>query len=229
MLRRKVEAMQYTQIQRINKTTMMFTWLYPVMLMLSACPSQRPKPESPPSPAAASSGALRTNVLTTTGVMVYEGACAWLACASVYGGNPSCGGTCSDSDPWVARPNTNITSCGNVIRICSQANGRCVNAKVRDTHWPQDNTTWEGNRAVFDALQASYADGICDCEPRTGLNNCPGATYGYGQVNVTITDCGAPYNDYKCTSGRVSIRTCYSNGEATCSCTPWRITGSLCD
>ena len=124
--------------------------------------------------------------LNVTATMVYEGSCAWLACASVYCGNPGCGGTCSDTQPWVARPYVGTIACGATVRVCNNANGRCVDATVRDTNYP--GGTWEGNMAVFQAIGASFGDGTCGCQACTGINSCSGATYGWGQANVTITD-----------------------------------------
>src|SRR6185503_15895271 len=53
---------------------------------------------------------------------------------------------------------------------------------------------WEGNKAVFDAIGASYGAGVCNCTPRTGINNCGGATYGFGQAPVDIVS-GAIVDD----------------------------------
>lgn len=123
--------------------------------------------------------------IDVTATMYYEGSCAWLACASVYCGNPGCGGTCSDTQPWVARPSTKVASCGSTVRVCNTNNGRCVDALVRDT---SSSGVWEGNMAVFNAIGASYGDGTCNCAACTGINSCYGATYGWGQASVRVTD-----------------------------------------
>jgi len=126
--------------------------------------------------------------LNVTTTMRYEGSCAWLACASIYCGNPGCGGACSDTQPWVARPTVATINCGSVVRVCNTANGLCVNATVRDT---SGGGVWEGNQAVFQAIGASYGDGTCGCTACTGITSCPGATYGWGQATVQITDAAA--------------------------------------
>src|SRR5262245_32658106 len=74
-----------------------------------------------------------TEELSVSTTLWYEGSCGWLACASEYGGQPGCGGACSDTQPWLARPDQSI-ACGTMLQVCNRANGLCVDAPVRDTN-----------------------------------------------------------------------------------------------
>lgn len=137
-----------------------------------------------------------------TVVMRYEGSCAWLACASIYCGVQGCAGApaCSDTQPWVARPYKGKVACGTTVRVCNPANGKCVDAVVRDNSESAKTASpyWEGNKAVFLGLGLVYGpgknfnDGVCNCAPCTGINSCkatPGktGTWGTGQVTVNIS------------------------------------------
>lgn len=129
--------------------------------------------------------------LSETRTMLFEGSCHWLACCAKGDCSLSnsqvtgaCGTGCSDTTPWIARPNGNNNyTCGSCFQVCT--GGRCALAQV----WDNSSTTngdIEGNVALFDALGLGHTENASTCS-------------GTGQATVTIqsavrcsTRCCAP-------------------------------------
>lgn len=125
--------------------------------------------------------------LTTTErrFMLFEGSCHFLACCSkrncslpdnrVVG---ACGTGCSDSTPWIARPNRDRRySCGECVRVCLDGTSNCVNATVWDNSITRSSI--EGNVALFDRLGLAYTESSRACS-------------GTGGAWVTVGPCTAP-------------------------------------
>jgi hypothetical protein len=125
--------------------------------------------------------------LTTTErrFMLFEGSCHFLACCSkrncslpdrsVVG---ACGTGCSDSTPWIARPNRDRRyACGECVRVCREGTTSCVDAAVWDNSITSSRI--EGNVALFDRLGLAHTDN-------------PSACTGSGGAWVTVGPCTGP-------------------------------------
>ena len=119
-------------------------------------------------------------------VMLFEGSCHFLACCSkrncslaasaVIG---ACGTGCSDSTPWIARPNRDSRyACGECVRVCVRGTTNCANAAVWDNSITSSSI--EGNIALFDALGLAHTDNATSCsgsgEARVTVGPCTGDT-----------------------------------------------------
>ncbi len=143
-----------------------------------------------------------SSALTTTETryMLFEGTCHSLACCrdgncdapdSAVG--LSCGGSCDDSTPWVARPHGDTAyGCDECVHVCVHGTSTCVDAQVRDDSIDVHDIA--GNAALFGSLGISYGvDAACitsggltvDVGPCTGSSSAPAPSPDAGVGSTT--------------------------------------------